>query len=435
LKAQSTRVRSTPNRTQPQTSTVLHGRWLTVARVAWATVTIVAVTLFLISLPANYNGFRTLYGGDERSVLRANLAQLGLSVDFYASYLLALGVVLAVVCFALAVIIVYRKSNELMALFTAMMLVLMGATVWGATDLLATIHPILGFFGDVLGILTLAFLFLFLYLFPDGQFVPRWTFWLAIVLVTVMVPIALFSRPPFDMENWPPLAFALFLLCWILPGVIAQVYRYRHVSGPMQRRQTKWVIFGLTAAMTGWAGVIILLTNVPSLQPGSVAADFVGATATAGLILLIPLSLAIAMLRHHLYDIDLVINRTLVYGTLTGLLALLYFGGVTATQAIVHTLTGLQEQPQLAIVVSTLVIAALFTPLRHRIQGFIDRRFYRRKYDARKTLEAFSATMRDETDLDALSDDLVGVVRETMQPTHVSVWLRPDTPPKGEQSD
>jgi hypothetical protein len=416
-------------------STILRGWWLTIARVAWTMVTLLAVTLYFVSLPASYNGFRTLYDGDEHSVLRSNLAQLGLSVDFYASYLFALGVVLAVACFALAVIIFYRKSNESMALFTAIMLVLLGATFWGTNDVLATINPTLGFLGNVLGILTLAFLFLFLYLFPDGQFVPRWTFWLAIVLVTIMVPIALFSRPPFDMENWPPLAFALFLLCWILPGVIAQVYRYRHVSGPMQRRQTKWVIFGLTAAMTGWAGVIILLTIVPSLQPGSVAADFVGATATAGLILLIPLSLAIAMLRHHLYDIDLVINRTLVYGTLTGLLALVYFGGVTASQAIVRALTSQQEQPQLAIVVSTLVIAALFTPLRHRIQGFIDRRFYRRKYDARKTLEAFSAKMRDETDLDALSDDLVGVVRETMQPAHVSVWLRPDTPPKGAQSD
>jgi hypothetical protein len=416
-------------------STILRGWWLTIARVAWTMVTLLAVTLYFVSLPASYNGFRTLYDGDEHSVLRSNLAQLGLSVDFYASYLFALGVVLAVACFALAVIIFYRKSNESMALFTAIMLVLLGATFWGTNDVLATINPTLGFLGNVLGILTLAFLFLFLYLFPDGQFVPRWTFWLAIVLVTIMVPIALFSRPPFDMENWPPLAFALFLLCWILPGVIAQVYRYRHVSGPMQRRQTKWVIFGLTAAMTGWAGVIILLTIVPSLQPGSVAADFVGATATAGLILLIPLSLAIAMLRHHLYDIDLVINRTLVYGTLTGLLALVYFGGVTASQAIVRALTSQQEQPQLAIVVSTLVIAALFTPLRHRIQGFIDRRFYRRKYNARKTLEAFSAKMRDETDLDALSDDLVGVVRETMQPAHVSVWLRPDTPPKGAQSD
>jgi hypothetical protein len=397
---------------------------------------LLAVTLFFVSLPALYNAYRTLYGGDEHSVLRANLAELGLSVDIYASYSLALGVVVAVACFALAVIIYYRKSNELMALFTAMMLILLGATIWGTADVLATIHPTLGFLGNVLAVLSLASLFLFLYLFPDGQFVPRWTFWLAIVLVTVMVPIALFPGPPFDMKKWSPLAFALFLLCWVLPGVIAQVYRYRHVSGPMQRQQTKWVIFGLTAALTGWAGVIILLDIVPSLKPGSVAADFVGATATASFVLLIPLSLTIAILWHHLYEIDILINRTLVYGILTAMLAVVYFGGVATTQAIFRTLTGQEDQPQLAIVVSTLVIAALFNPLRRRIQSFIDRRFYRRKYDMRKTLEAFSAKIRDETDLDALSDDLVEVVRETMQPTHVSLWLHPDTPPKkGEQAD
>jgi hypothetical protein len=185
--------------------------------------------------------------------------------------------------------------------------------------------------------------------------------------------------------------------------------------------------------MTGWAGVIILLATVPSLQPGSVAADFVGATATAGFVLLIPLSLTIAMLRHHLYDIDLLINRTLVYGSLTALLATVYFGGIATTEAIFRALTRQEQQPQLAIVISTLVIAALFNPLRRRIQGFIDRRFYRRKYDARKTLEAFSAKLRDETDLDAVTDDLVGVVRETMQPAHVSLWLRPDPPSRGSE--
>ncbi len=132
-------------------------------------------------------------------------------------------------------------------------------------------------------------------------------------------------------------------------------------------------------------------------------------------------------------DIDLLINRTLVYGVLTGTLALVYFGGVAATQAIFRTLTGQEEQPQLAIVVSTLVIAALFNPLRRHIQAFIDRRFYRRKYDAAKTLEAFSARLRDETDLGALSDDLVGVVRDTMQPAHVSLWLRPELPPRGSE--
>jgi hypothetical protein len=149
----------------------------------------------------------------------------------------------------------------------------------------------------------------------------------------------------------------------------------------------------------------------------------------------IPIATGMAILRYRLYDIDRIINRTLVYGVLTGILALVYFGGVAASEAIFRAVTGQEQQPQIAVVVSTLVIAALFTPLRRRIQRFIDRRFYRRKYDARKTLEDFSTQLRDETDLEALSDDLVGVVRETMQPAHVSLWLRPETSPKVEQTD
>ena len=145
-----------------------------------------------------------------------------------------------------------------------------------------------------------------------------------------------------------------------------------------------------------------------------------------------PVAVGIAILKYWLYDIDFVINRTLVYGSLTATLLAVYFGGVATTQAIFRTITGHEEQPQLAIVVSTLVIAALFNPLRHRMQSFIDRRFYRSKYDARKTLEAFSAKLRDETDLGALSGDVVGVIRETMQPAHVSVWLRPDRTQKAE---
>jgi uncharacterized membrane protein YhdT len=144
----------------------------------------------------------------------------------------------------------------------------------------------------------------------------------------------------------------------------------------------------------------------------------------------IPIAIGIAILRYRLYDIDIIINRTLVYGSLTLMLALVYFGGVTVTQALFQTLTGQERLPQLVVVASTLVIAALFTPVRHRIQSFIDRSFYRKKYDARKTLEAFSAKLRDETDLEALNNDLVGVVRETMQPAHVSMWLRPDQPPR-----
>jgi hypothetical protein len=143
-------------------------------------------------------------------------------------------------------------------------------------------------------------------------------------------------------------------------------------------------------------------------------------------------AVGIAILRHRLYDIDVIINRTLVYSALTATLVALYFGGIVVLQRLFEALAG--EKSTLAVVASTLVIAALFNPLRRHIQSFIDRRFYRRKYDAIKTLEAFSSKLREETDLEALSDDLVGVVKETMQPPHTSLWLRPHPPPRGSET-
>jgi hypothetical protein len=175
------------------------------------------------------------------------------------------------------------------------------------------------------------------------------------------------------------------------------------------------------------------------LAPGSLEAgdapEPLWASIMNNLILLayagVPIAVGIAILKHRLYDIEIIVNRALVYASLTAILALLYFGGVMATQAIFQRLTGQEQLPQLAIVASTLTIAAIFNPLRRRTQSFIDRRFYRRKYDARKTLEAFSSKLRDETDLDALGDEVVGVVRETMQPALVGLWLRPSTGARG----
>ena len=202
-----------------------------------------------------------------------------------------------------------------------------------------------------------------------------------------------------------------------LGAVVSLLVRFRRARGD-ERQQIKWF-----ASATALTLVWILLFGQTTLRglPGIIV------DLSALLVIpSIPIATGIAILRYRLYDIDRIINRTLVYGALTAMLVAVYVGGVTVTHAIFGALTGQEQQPQLAVVVSTLVIAALFMPLRRRIQAFIDRRFYRRKYDATKTLEAYSARLRDETDLDALSDDLVEVVKETMQPSHISLWLHPD---------
>jgi hypothetical protein len=201
----------------------------------------------------------------------------------------------------------------------------------------------------------------------------------------------------------------------------------RHQSAEgRERQQIKWFAYGAAVLMGSF---FFLQVAGDKLSEWTIFVLIVSS------LMLIPVTVGIAIMRYRLYDIDFLINRTIVYGLLTTTLLLVYLSGVAATQAILQTFTGQAELPQLAIVVSTLVIAALFNPLRRRIQSFIDRRFYRRKYDARKTLEAFSAKLRHETDLGSLSEDLTNVVGETMQPAHVSLWLRPDTARPRERTD
>ena len=287
---------------------------------------------------------------------------------------------------------------------------------------------------------TVALTFLLL-LFPDGRLPsPHWrpAAWCAGLGISGFVvsyaldagPLADFPQVvnPYGVDS--PLvrivgiAGVLLVVGSMVASAISVIVRARH-AGRVERQQIKWLAYGGAVAVGASlvAGAIGIWSVTVSIAVTNLA------------LLALPIFTGIAIVRYRLYDIDFLINRTLVYGALTATLALVYFGSVATAQAIFRTFTGQQEQPQLAVVVSTLVIAALFSPLRRRIQGFIDRRFYRRKYDAAKTLESFSAKLRDETDLDTLRDDLVGVVRETMQPAHVSLWLRPDTASKGKQAD
>ena len=273
---------------------------------------------------------------------------------------------------------------------------------------------------------------LFFYLFPSGRFVPRWTRWLALCWV-------LFSGSwlftPFGPPTWPLPLFNLVVLMLWGSFLVAQIYRYARVSDATQRQQTKWVVFGIAVAVAGVLATIFTVGAAIDLPPEQVGPRMLSLLLMDAFMLFIPLSIGIAVLRARLFDIDVVINRTLVYGSLTAVLALVYLGGVAATQAIFRALTGQEQQPQLAVVISTLVIAALFNPLRRRVQAFVDRRFYRRKYDARKTLQDFSARLREETDLDSLNAELITVVRETMQPARVSLWLRPETDSQRRDAD
>jgi hypothetical protein len=291
----------------------------------------------------------------------------------------------------------------------------------------------------------LLFVYLFL-LFPDGRPLSRrWhpLLWInGLVILTGIIanafdPGRLMSdepiRNPLGIEGaGEGLAvvseFVSYLLALMMIVSVVSLYlRFRRADG-IERQQIKWLAY--SAALLG---VVAVVGTIDELLLGIFGWwIFLVLVAT---LFGIPLSIGAAVLRYRLYGIDIVINRTLVYGTLTAMLALVYFGGVATTQTIFRTLTGQQQQPQLAVVISTLVIAALFNPLRRRVQAFVDRHFYRRKYDAVKTLAAFNARLREETDLDALREDLVGVARETMQPEHVSLWLRPDTSSTGERPD
>ena len=277
-------------------------------------------------------------------------------------------------------------------------------------------------------------------LFPDGRPPSRrwrpvgWLGGLCIGVICALTSIVLWpERGPAlvrpggyagEVEEWRSefldWMYSLTIPVLLLAGlgaVISLFVRFHRARGS-ERQQIKWFA---SAAALSLVWISVLGQSTLGGLPGAIVA-LSSLLVSAS----IPVAVGIAILRHRLYDIDRIINRTLVYGSLTAMLALLYFGSVATTQAIFGALTGQEEQPQLAVVVSTLVIAALFMPLRRRIQSFMDRRFYRRKYDARKTQEAFSAKLRDETDLDRLGEDLMGVVKETVQPAHISLWLHPD---------
>ncbi|HEX6480407.1 MAG TPA: hypothetical protein VF043_16335 [Ktedonobacteraceae bacterium] len=413
--------------TSNPTNTGLRGSWLVLVRCLWIVCVLGTFVIYIASIPIYIAQLRTLCRsascatGQLSPVAAQTLHTAGISITAYVALWVIVEALWALVWFVVAGVLAWRKSNDWMALLVALMLIMEGAV--SVTNTVAASHSIWQFPTQFVNFLAFALLVLVFALFPDGRFVPRWICWFVIAFLVESVIFNFFPNVSFLANSW---LNALGNVVWIgclVSLAIAQIYRYLHISTPIQRQQMKWVVYGFALIILSLLGVLILQFLFPPLaQPGSLFSLAFGSDANVFL-LLIPLSIGIAILRYRLYDIDILINRTLVYGTLTVLLAVVYIGSIVLLQQLFLQLTG-QRQSSLVTVISTLAIAALFQPLRARIQGMIDRRFYRRKYNAARTLADFSATLREQVDLEQLSERLVAVVEETMQPAHVSLWLR-----------
>jgi hypothetical protein len=410
-------------------------RWLAYARMGWVLVSLLTPAMVLAGIPGRLELITRF--ADQRS-----LYVLGMNAATYGLITVILDFVFILAHYAIALVIFLRKKDDWLTLLVALAMVVNGALIpLALTYSQLVVSPIwLGLVRLVIymGVVTSISL---LYLFPDGRFVPSWTRGMVIAWALLCLPAIFAPGLPISMPSWPAAVQLGIHLVFSATGIFAQVYRYLHVSSPIQRQQAKWAIFGLIAAGLGplayFLPFVIFPTlgqqAVPNILYQRIGSSFFSFSYIARMInsagfnlftLIFPISFAIAILRYRLWDIDILINRALVYTVLSGTLLIVYLASVILLESILRAITG-EGRNQLVTVLSTLAIAASFAPLRRQVQNAIDRRFYRNRYNAARTVEAFGEGLREEVDLNTLSARLVAVVEETMQPEQVSLWLRP----------
>ncbi len=348
-----------------------------------------------------------------------NAAKQNLSLPQYALSQTVYHSLIVLLCITVAALIVLRAGWNWFAWYSAFLLLFIAEYAFYDEIFVARILPL-----EVMAVYEVGSLFwplvlLYFFLFPNGKPVPRWALWLLapVLLLHFAFQITAFLLLWFaDANSWLALNDLVGIFELVIGLVFVfilgcQVYRYWRVSTREERQQTKWFIFGL--------GFFIGLSSIADvldvLNPFAEELNKL-------IFVFVPLSIGVAILRYRLWDIDILIRRTVTYTLVVGLLAALYFGSVILLQQIFASV--LADRSEVLTVLSTLAIAALFVPLRNRVQNEIDKRFNRKKYDAQKIMEKFSRTVRDETDIDKLTNELVNVVQETMQPKSVSVWLK-----------
>ncbi|MFZ1401296.1 MAG: hypothetical protein WAS33_30610 [Candidatus Promineifilaceae bacterium] len=425
-----------PNLPAHNAPPTLEGYWLRLARAAWLLITGVGVVMFAIGAQLLFQQLATTCAGSDclRNQLAPEalpaMADIGLTLTGYAVLQLMPTVIFAVVCVAIGALIFWQRSHEVMAFSSSLWLVTFGLTLF-EEEVRATgaaypwLQPVALMVVWLGGVILLP---LFFCIFPNGRFAPRWTKWAWLITSVLFVSLGTAAEliPAFQTTFE---GFSGYLwMTMLLGGITIQFYRYRYLSTANERQQTKWVVFAFL--MTVAVLITMFLINPLFLdfsvqETENAVRNILGNAVSTFAFLVIPLGIGISILRHRLFDIDLIIRRTVQYSIVTALLAAVYFGSITLIQGGVTAVSGTQSP--LAIVLSTLLVAALFNPLRQRIQTAVDRRFYRKKYDAQQILAQFAQTARDEVEIDVLQAELVQVVQETMQPAQISVWVKPVT--------
>ena len=425
----------------------LRGRRLRVLQALWIILVLCDMIVLIVSLPVYYRALHAICTtpnpncqSDQLSPQGlAALQHAGISLHTYALYVFSWDMLTSLVFLLVGAVIIWRRANTWMGLFVSFLLINFGSIGLSTAHLSALnaaplasvpilLANIVGLPLFILAYLCLAF---FYFTFPDGRLVPRWS-WILISLWIVNTVFFTIQVPLLNIYYWPLLLQSLWLFIVFGGSLATQIYRYRRVASPVQRQQIKWLIYGFAPVLLlpicfGLVVALFPALGSPGLLLGVVLGPF-----WRFYYLPIPLCIGIALLRYRLWDIDVLINRTLVYGLLTAILLVVYLVLVFAGQYLLSSLLG--QSNGVVLVGSTLIVAALFQPLRQRIQRIVDRRFYRSKYDSAKIVAAFSATLRNEVDLDQLREHLLAVVQETMQPAHVSLWLR-QSPRRQEELD
>jgi hypothetical protein len=407
----------------------LRGRRRVIAATVWVLVATLTLGLYFFSIPQHYDQLLNFSSNAIRHphAVQVGLAELGLTGVEFAAFLLGVRIAFTASYFTVAAVVFWRRADDWMALVLSLVLFVFGVVFPNTLVAVSLSYPAIGLVAEFLTAIGFAMFFVLFLFFPDGRFVPRWSVIPAAIWLITAVLGVFFRGTLADPRSWPSALSILGIGLLIAVVPFSLVFRYRRVSDTVQRQQTKWVLFGVVAAIVGLLLGALPGEVFPVLQrPGAAAALYeMGSNMVYALsFFLIPIALGIAILRHRLYDVDPLINRALVYGSLTAALAVFYVAGIILFQRIFRAVIG--QGSDLAIVISTLAIAALFLPLRRRFQVFVDRRFYRRKYDAEQALAAFSATLRNEVELNKVADKLLTVAEETMRPAHVSLWLRPN---------